>query len=337
MLEIRQANSLNQQARLARSNGLKAMHWKTKALIQNMLSSLPSRISYEVYYKLQRVCGGLRKMNPTVGIKDGIAIVSSIERVKKSVDDKVFVEIGTGRTIIIPITLWLCGASRIITVDLNPYLKTKLIQEELDFIRCNKSAVLGMFGNRANRKQFNERFDRIVRGNIDIEGLMKESQIEYFAPSDARELPVCDRTIDFHISNNVFEHIPLDVLSQILSEGRRKIKDDGLMVHRIDFSDHFSHSDPRISTINFLKYSEEQWHRYSGNRYMYHNRARIDEFEEIVEKAGLKIVDKKLEIDQEAVRLIKSGFKLDKRFAGKPEEINSVLNDLVVATKAQHA
>ena len=312
------------------------MHWKTKAIIQNMLSILPTQISYEVYYKVQRICGGLRKVDPTVGIKNGIRIVRSIESVGKKICDKVFVEIGTGRTITIPITLWLCGASRIITVDLNPYLKTELIREELDFIRSNQDAVLEMFGDRVTQKQFNERFNWLVRGKIDIKGFMKESQIDYFAPSDARELPVWDRTIDYHISNNVFEHVPLDVVSQILSEGRRKLKDDGLMVHRIDFSDHFSHSDPRIPTINFLKYSEKQWLRYSGNRYMYHNRARIDEFEETVEKAGLKIIDKKLEIDQEAVRLIKSGLKLDKRFAGKPEEVNSVLNDLVVAIKVQH-
>jgi hypothetical protein len=313
------------------------MHWKTKALIQNILSILPSQISYEVYYKVQRICGGLRKVDPAVGIKDGIAIIRSIESVGKQICDKVFVEIGTGRTITVPITLWLCGASRIITVDLNPYLKTELIQEELDFLRTNQGAVLEMFGNRATQKQFNERFDWIVRGKIDIKGFMKESRIDYFAPSDARKLPVWDRTIDYHISNNVFEHVPLDVMSQILSEGRRKLKDDGLMVHRIDFSDHFSHSDRRIPTINFLQYSEEQWSRYSGNRYMYHNRARIDEFEEIMDKVGLKIIDRKLEIDQDAVRLIKSGFKLDKRFAGKPEEVNSVLNVLVVAIKVQHA
>ena len=286
-----------------------------------------------MYYKTQRVCGGLRKVDPMVGIKDGIAIVRSIEGAGKDICDKVFVEIGTGRTVTIPITLWLCGASRIITVDLNPYLKTELIREELDFIRSNQEAVLEMFGDRVAQKQFNERFDWIARGRIDIKGFMKESQIDYFAPSDARNLPVWYKTIDYHISNNVFEHVPLDMVSQILSEGRRKLKDDGLMVHRIDFSDHFSHSDSRIPTINFLQYSEEQWHRYSGNRYMYHNRARIDEFEEIMEKAGLRIIDRKLELDQDAVQLIKSGFKLDKRFAGKPEEVNSTLNSLVVAIK----
>jgi Methyltransferase domain len=309
------------------------MHWKTKAFIQNIFSILPSQISYEAYYKAQRICGGLREVNPIDGIRDGIRIVASIEGANKSVTGKFFVEVGTGRTITIPITLWLCGASKITTVDLNPYLKTELIREELDFIRSNKSAVLDLFGDRASRQQFSGRFDRITLDSVDIRAFMKEAQIEYLAPSDARELPVCDGTIDYYISNNVFEHIPLDILRQILSEGRKKLKDDGLMVHRIDFSDHFSHSDPEISTINFLQYSEEQWHRYAGNRYMYHNRARVDEFEGIMEKAGLKIVGRKMETDQDAIRLIRSGFKLDKRFAGKTEEINAVLNDLVIAIK----
>jgi hypothetical protein len=310
------------------------LSWKTKALVQKAVSALPSRISYELYYQLQRKFGGLRRVNPIVGIQDGIRIVNSIEAIGRSVEDKVFIEVGTGRTITVPITLWLCGASRIITVDANPYLKVELIEEEIDFIRKNKATVLGILSSRRNRKQFNERFDRIVLGKIDIESFMRESQIEYLAPVYARHLPVGDKTVDYHVSNKVFEHIPPDVLRLILTEGRRKVKDDGLLVHRIDFSDHFSHSDPRISTINFLQYSEERWLRYAGNRFMYHNRIRIDEFEKIIEDVGLKIIDKQLEIDQDAVRLIRSGFKLDKRFAGKPEEINSALNELVIAIRA---
>jgi hypothetical protein len=31
------------------------------------------------------------------------------------------------------------------------------------------------------------------------------------------------------------------------------------LVHNIDFTDHFSHSDPSISSVNFLQFSESQW------------------------------------------------------------------------------
>jgi hypothetical protein len=61
------------------------MHWKTKALIQNILSTFPSQISYEMYYKAQRICGGLRKMDPMSRIRDGMTIVRSIEGVGKNI------------------------------------------------------------------------------------------------------------------------------------------------------------------------------------------------------------------------------------------------------------
>ena len=34
----------------------------------------------------------------------------------------------------------------------------------------------------------------------------------------------------------------------------------GLALYYIDLSDHFSHDDHSISAINFLQFSDEQWH-----------------------------------------------------------------------------
>jgi hypothetical protein len=39
----------------------------------------------------------------------------------------------------------------------------------------------------------------------------------------------------------------------------------------------------------------------------------------------------------DAVRIIKSGFNLDKQFAGKPEEVNSTLNELLIAIRGLQA
>jgi hypothetical protein len=37
------------------------------------------------------------------------------------------------------------------------------------------------------------------------------------------------------------------------------------------------------------------------------------------------------------LEIIRSGFKRDKRFGGKPEEVKSTLNELVIAIKVQQA
>jgi hypothetical protein len=308
------------------------MRWKTKAFIQNALSMLPSELSYEAYYRLQRRFGGLRSVTPVVGIRDGMRIVTAIEREGRKIGDSVFLEVGTGRTVATPMTLWLCGASKVITLDLNPYLKSELVQEEIEYIRKNGEAVKELFGDRSHQADFSERFEFLVREKASLDALLHHANIEYIAPGDARKLPLNDQSVDYHTSNNVFEHISPEVLKAILVEGKRVLKQDGLMVHRIDFSDHFSHGDSSISSVNFLQYSEKQWLRYAGNRYMYHNRLRIDEIDEIVRGIGLKIVAQDTSIDEEAVNWIEAGFKLDPRFVSKSKEVNSTETALFVAS-----
>ena len=46
----------------------------------------------------------------------------------------------------------------------------------------------------------------------------------------------------------------------------------------IDYSDHFSHSDKSISSVHFLQFSDGKCNKIAGNRYMYMNRLRHDDF-----------------------------------------------------------
>ena len=309
------------------------MNWKVKALTQNVVSLLPSQVGYKVYYQIQKRLGTLRSLDTVTDLKFALNLVRGIEGEGKEVEGKVFTEIGTGRRVNIPVVLWLCGASKVITVDLNPYLKPELVAKDLAFIRDNKIQVRELFGRRAHRRTFQERFERLTRRRLNARELLELTQIEYLAPADARRLPVADKSIDYHVSNDTFEHIPPDALRQILVEGWRKVKDDGLFVHMVDFSDHFAHSDPTISTVNFLQFSEEQWRKYAGNRYMYHNRLRIDELVEMLKAAGLEVISQKVKVDPEAVRQLEAGLTLDRRFAGKRKEVNAASNALVIARK----
>jgi len=243
-------------------------------------------------------------------------------------------EVGTGRRLNVPMALWLCGAARILTVDLHPYLKPALIRDDLAFIRKHRSCVQELFGAHAVQDGFQRRLDFIVRGEPSVQEFMEAAHIEYLTPLDARRLPLADGTIDYHLSNNVLEHIPPGDLTDILVDGRRVIRDDGLLVHRVDFSDHFSEVDPGISTVNFLQYSERAWRWYAGNRYGYHNRLRIDEFERIARAAGLGVDHEKAEVDPAALRLLAAGFPLDPRFAGKPGAINATKSAVVILGKS---
>ena len=88
------------------------MDWKTKARIQNVVSLLPESLGYQFYYRLQRHFGGLRNPDPREGLKAGIATCEMIVDSGRDINDKVFLEIGTGWRINTPIALWLCGAKK---------------------------------------------------------------------------------------------------------------------------------------------------------------------------------------------------------------------------------
>jgi hypothetical protein len=313
------------------------MNWKVKAALQHAVSLLPSHTSHEVYYRLQRRWGTLRAVNPVEGFENGLRLVHAIEAAGGSMSGKVVLEVGTGRRVNVPIALWLCGAARVLTVDLNQYLKPRLILEDLKFVRAHAVTVKQMFGAWAECSEFQRRFALLVRDDLDAPGLFAAAGIEYVAPLDARKLHLGDGVVDYHVSNNVLEHIPPDELRDILVEGKRVVKGDGLLVHRVDFSDHFSEVDGRISTVNFLRFSERQWRRYAGNLYNYHNRLRIDELQSIVGATGLVIADQRPEVDAAALRLLESGFAVDARFAGKSTQVNATQSVVIILARSVSA
>ena len=130
--------------------------------------------------------------------------------------------------------------------------------------------------------------------------------------------------------------MPPDALAGILREAARVLKPDGLCVHLIDLSDHFQHSDPSISQLNFLRYSEAEWESLAGNRFMYMNRLRASDYLSIFAEAGLELLDLGRVVDDEGLRLIESGgLPLDARFAGRPSEDLATTEILVLARPAR--
>lgn len=156
--------------------------------------------------------------------------------------------------------------------------------------------------------------------------------IEYMARSDAADMGLPSNSIDFHTSCTVLEHVPPSVLLDILKEGNRLIRDSGLFVHLVDYTDHFSHADPRISSVNFLRYSDAQWKWYAGNRYMYMNRLRHDDFIELFHRASHRILAAETHVDPRAKALLESGFEVHRRFGGKSLQILSVASSWIVST-----
>ncbi|HVF86765.1 MAG TPA: class I SAM-dependent methyltransferase, partial [Pyrinomonadaceae bacterium] len=152
--------------------------------------------------------------------------------------------------------------------------------------------------------------------------LLRLTGIEYHSPADATRLPFSDRSFDFHISNTVLEHVPGDIISGILSEARRVLTPEGLLIHFIDPSDHFSHDDNSITAVNFLQFDQRAWDGLAGNQFMYHNRLRSHQHLELFERAGVRVLRQEKQIDDVALSALQNGFHLDENFKSlAPEEL----------------
>jgi len=216
------------------------MNWKQKAIIQRIVAKLPSGLSYKIYYFLQRKMGSWRTINPTKRLLAGIDLVNHIHKQKQDVNSKTFLEIGTGWGINLPITLWLCGAAKIITVDLNPYLKKEIVFRSILYIKEHKKEIIDIFGEHSKNTVFQERFDALINCKLDMESILDMMNIQYLAPANAICLDLPSEIIDYHISYTVFEHIPREIVEEIIQEGKRLLRKDGMFIHLIDFSDHCS-------------------------------------------------------------------------------------------------
>lgn len=311
------------------------MRWKTKARLQNAVSRLPSRSSYATYYWLQRHFGGLRQMNPLTRLVAGIETWQQLEKLGCHPAGGNFLEVGTGRVPMTPLAYWLMGAKSVTTIDLNPYLKTELTRECLQYIADNDAEVRSLFGTLLNHDRLDDLLQWFERGDFEIDDLLELCQIRYIAPGDAASTGLRPGSIDFHTSFNVFEHIPPEVLTAILLEGNRIISADGLFVHRVDYSDHFSHSDTQLSPINFLQYSDDEWERYAGNRYMYMNRLRHDDFMALFHAAGQRVLATEPVIHQPSLELLMEGrLKIDRRFEEKSSEVLATTDAWIMARRA---
>jgi SAM-dependent methyltransferase len=296
------------------------MNWRTKARIQNAIASLPFG-SGAVYYRLQRMFGGLRKGLNTPGERflAAIRIAEWIETAGATVVDKRFVEVGTGHMVNVPTALWLMGASETVTVDLNPYLSATLVNESMDYIREHAPEIRAVFGRRADNNAFHSRLEQLIGFSGDLDELLAMMNVRYLCPGDAAALPLPDHAADFHISNTVLEHIPRETLIDILAEAKRILVRGGMLVHVIDPSDHFSHDDAGITSINCLRFSEDEWNRWAGNRFMYQNRLRASDYLEIFRNAGVNILRTEARIDPLAADALKRGFPVNKAFSGMSE------------------
>ena len=314
------------------------MNWKLKAIVQNLIALLPSRLSYELYVQAQLRWGSLRIPDHLLGLRIGVNTWSHLVKSGYDPRHKIFLEVGTGRKPIAPLAFWLMGADRIYTFDLNPYLREDLTIAAIRQIASRPKEVRELMGDFVDNERLESLGDFCRRDAFTLADILAFVRIEYHAPADAAHTALPARSIDVHTSYTVFEHIPGPIIQGIMHEARRLIKPDGVALHLIDYTDHFCHKDPSIHWLNFLRYSDRLCSVIFGNRYMYMNRLRHDDQLAIGREAGFTTDTLQAERDPAVGDDIARGrVKLAQRFRDKSVEILCIINAWVLYRPAATA
>lgn len=286
--------------------------WVIKAVVQKVIAALPA--SHRVNFLFQKYVTRGVKLSPAY-LADKLD--HSWHHLRYARDRGLpanfhALELGTGWYPIVPISLWLAGAERVVSLDLHPLLKAPAIAATADRLLEQWQAK-----KRENFRNFwhldrLERLEAWRRSGLEAEQLMREMGIEYRV-GDARQMQEGEDSFDLVVSNNVLEHVSAEVMRDILTEFRRVLKPTGVHSHFIDMSDHFAHLDNSITIYNFLRFSSRQW-KMLDNAVQPQNRWRLSDYLNLFQDLGWRPEQKRLrEGNMEALQ----GIKLAPEFRAK--------------------
>jgi hypothetical protein len=223
-------------------------------------------------------------------------------------------EVGTGWLPLTAVGFWVCGAEEVRTFDINRHLLYDIFGSALRWMTENETDLIALWDGIVPAGRVAWCLARIREFDGQPGELLREAHITCHAPADASSTGLPGASIDIHYSTDVLEHVPPDLIGAILRESRRLLRPEGRSIHIVDPRDHFALNDSRISTINFLQYSEPQWRRYAGHYLAYHNRLRDPSFERLFQDAGLELLAHTFEMDARALQVLNDGFTLAPEF-----------------------
>ncbi|TKB98944.1 class I SAM-dependent methyltransferase [Pedobacter cryophilus] len=296
--------------------------WKQKAIVQKIISFLP--LSQQINYIFQKyVTKGVNLSDEY--FYDRLAHARDHLKAFQKYGNKPIpatcLEIGTGWYPIVPISFFLVGTDQIYSVDISFLTSKKRIKTTLEkLVTCYDLGQLkNHFDFIPSKLEITQ--DILLKyDTLSLEEILQKLNIIYLI-EDARKLSLAGNSVDLINSNNTFEHIYPDILIPIMAEFNRVVKkQNGVMSHFIDLSDHFAHLDSSINIYNFLQFSDLEW-KWIDNSIQPQNRLRIYDYKQIYS-------DLKIPISEESFREGNLGeltqISLADKFKNKPLEETAI-------------
>jgi hypothetical protein len=218
------------------------MNWRFKSAALQLLERLP--LSDALYYLLQRkVTRSLPRSVSRIhrAITNNRRHIDAFRSRGIDLGEGVLVSFGAGWDLCENLIFYSHGVNRQIALDVEPLARIDLINGLAAYLDANP--LEGFARRPFPPLERNARADLLQRYGID-----------YRAPADARAVPMPQGSVDMIATTNTLEHIPRDSLVAIMKECRRLVTDSGAVSMKIDYSDHFAHSDPSITIYNFFEH-----------------------------------------------------------------------------------
>ena len=141
-----------------------------------------------------------------------------------------------------------------------------------------------------------------------VEDLKRFYNINYKAPSNLDDFSKHNKFFDICVNTTTLEHFSVEDLKNFLQNIKKILVKKGSISSIIDYSDHYSHTDKNIESLNFLKFSEDEWSKFN-NSYLFQNRLRHYDYENLFKKYNFSIIE-----------IIKG------EYGNKPEKVNDKFN-----------
>ncbi|HUO29944.1 MAG TPA: methyltransferase domain-containing protein [Bryobacteraceae bacterium] len=256
------------------------MNWKIKGVGQLVLSHFPCPATLN-YWCQKYITKAHEDYAELVANRFSKArwFAAQFERSgERPLDQAEFYEFGAGWNLAGPLALYCLGVNRQVVVDIMPCARLELVNAAV--------AEMNRLPDAAPRRP-----GRPLQSLAELE---ERFGIIYRAPVDARRTEIPDASIDCITSTYTLEHIPASDIALLLTECRRILRPAGVMLSMIDYQDHYSYRDSRISVYNFLQYSHSKW-RWFNSSLHYQNRLRHCEYRQMFTRAGFAVLSEDLE------------------------------------------
>ena len=291
------------------------MKWQLQILRDAVKTATPFRPTLR---RLQRALSGYPPNvdNLDWTLENAFAMIRLLLKAGREVTGSTVLEIGSGWFPLIPILYFLLGAQRIILTDVQRYMDEDTFRATLNYTRQNADRI-------ATGLQIEPAHLAAVLNGVTAPA---DLGFDYRVPFDPRRQPA--GSVDIITSRTVLEHIPTNVLSALLPEWARLLSRDGVMVHAIDMSDHFEHTDKTISRINFLRFRDGIW-RSINMVADYQNRLRHSDFLALFTRCGFEALAVETMLDERA-RIDATRLKLAAPFDDMAPDDIAILSSCVV-------